>query len=330
MFVTLHEAREVSTPKLKNFHEPRAGLGLRVRQLRTHLRLSQSELAERVGADGINTVSNLERGVPRNLAIEHLVGLGKLCLAEGVSLQWLVAGEGPMMAPPAAASPPISPAQAETTWLAALADAVARRLSARPAPPATDPVEDRTPEPAPTETQTKPDDLAQEPPGFRVVELLDPGFRIVATEEIPEDADPRGQYVPLIGRLSAGAGADTVEAEQFAPGRADAYLIYMGAPEAAFAVRVVGDSMLPDYADGDLVVVDGAKPVRSGVACVLVRHAGDRVARLKRIVYKGKIAILESLNPAYPPVRHPARNVAAFALIRHLPRIVHRGDRPTT
>jgi len=156
--------------------------------------------------------------------------------------------------------------------------------------------------------------------GAVIVTTYEAGYRIVDAEQLP--ADWRGRYVPVLGRLSAGEGVDTVEAEEHPPGWATSYLIYTGAPAAGFALRVIGDSMEPDHRDGDMVVVDGSQPVRSGVCCVIYARNGDRVARLKRLrISKGK-AHLESTNPNHPAVIVPAKTTEAFKVIAHLPALV--------
>jgi SOS-response transcriptional repressor LexA len=155
-----------------------------------------------------------------------------------------------------------------------------------------------------------------------VARVVTAGYREVPGEEVPPDW--RGRFVPILGRLAAGEGIDVVEAEQFPPGAADSFVEYRGAPARAFAVRVVGDSMLPGHQSGDLVVVAPDCPVQMGLACVLYEtDEGDRVARLKRLRREGRWVYLESTNPAFPPVRLEARRlVGAFAVAAHLPRLL--------
>ena len=52
--------------------------------------------------------------------------------------------------------------------------------------------------------------------------------------------------------------------------------------EAGFACRVVGDSMLPDYREGDIVVFSPAKPIKSGMDC-FARLEPDHESTFKRI-----------------------------------------------
>lgn len=74
-----------------------------------------------------------------------------------------------------------------------------------------------------------------------------------------------------------------------------------GKPESElFAVRVRGDSMMPTYLNGDVVVLwtEGrAEPGR----VVAVHQHGDGII-LKRLRYVGVQPMLYSDNPAHPPV----------------------------
>lgn len=142
-------------------------------------------------------------------------------------------------------------------------------------------------------------------------------LQIVDPEELPEHWI--GQYVPIIGRLAAGHGVDTAEAEAYPAGVAASYLRIEQAPPHGVAVRIEGDSMTPEYRHGDLVVVDLASPCRSGVCCVITRTNGDRIARVKRLVIRGEVAQLHSTNPAHRTIRVPASEIEAYTIWSHLP-----------
>jgi len=67
-----------------------------------------------------------------------------------------------------------------------------------------------------------------------------------------------------------------------------------------YALRVVGDSMAPEFLDGHVVIVDPALNVQSG-AYVIVDYAGDTT--LRQMVYEdGARRCLRALNPAYATV----------------------------
>ena len=159
-------------------------------------------------------------------------------------------------------------------------------------------------------------------PAYDATEIIEPGS--LEVDELPADEEQRRLFVPVLGAIAAGLGVETIEAGQFPTGAAQSYVQYdKGAPPGSFAVRVQGDSMEPDYCHGDVAVVDPARRVESGLACVLSRDSsGERTARLKRVKRKGKDCRLESLNPAYSPIIMKAADLlAAYKVVEVLPRL---------
>ena len=63
-----------------------------------------------------------------------------------------------------------------------------------------------------------------------------------------------------------------------------------------YALRVVGDSMEPEFADGCVVIIDPGYAPRDG-AYVVVEYAGDVFFR--QLVYDGERRFLKPLNPKY-------------------------------
>jgi len=67
-----------------------------------------------------------------------------------------------------------------------------------------------------------------------------------------------------------------------------------------FGVEVSGDSMVPKYEDGQVVIVDTRKRPVSGDFAVVGLISGDKY--VKRYREAGGRVLLESVNPLYPPV----------------------------
>ena len=67
--------------------------------------------------------------------------------------------------------------------------------------------------------------------------------------------------------------------------------------EDGFALRVHGDSMQPEFADGDIIVIDPHAPQDASCYVVAVH---DNQATLKKLVYDGTTPYLKPLNPQYP------------------------------
>ncbi len=135
---------------------------------------------------------------------------------------------------------------------------------------------------------------------------------------------PLGQ-VPLINRVAAGYPAQFTDLDY--PVRvADEYITCPGlADPQAFAARVVGDSMEPDYREGDIVIFSPDRPTPSGTDC-FVRLEPDHESTFKRVYFEPEPTMngngngstashairLQPLNPAYPPRTYPREAVAGL------------------
>lgn len=109
--------------------------------------------------------------------------------------------------------------------------------------------------------------------------------------------------VPLINKVAAGYPREFTDLGYPARSAAE----YVHTPDLtdpdAFACRVVGDSMLPDYREGDVVVFSPARPVKSGMDC-FARIEPDHESTFKRVYIEAdgagaEMIRLQPLNPAY-------------------------------
>lgn len=107
--------------------------------------------------------------------------------------------------------------------------------------------------------------------------------------------------VPLINKVAAGYPADFTDLDY--PAKvADEYINCpdVGDPQA-FAARVVGGSMLPEYREGDVIVFSPARCAADGLDC-FVRLLPDHASTFKRVFFEGEDRIrLQPLNPAFDP-----------------------------
>lgn len=268
-------------------------VGFRVRQARAAFGFDQqADFGAFLGGVPRSTIGYVERGQGLPNA-KMLIGLIERC---GLSLNWLFTGKGDMFV-------------SDLPRLAREAGIVGARH---------DPDFNRAVKARRAAQEAEANAAAKAAP-WRVGEVYEAGFRVIPREDVPPGPRP-ADLVPVLGRIAAGAGADILEAVQYAPGDADAYLIYKGAPEGAVAVQVVGASMEPDFREGDLVVVDAGRSAESGVVCVIQRSGDAEVARLKRLRRVGRRLVLESSNPAFPPEDLPRPDfVAARPVLAHLP-----------
>lgn len=160
-----------------------------------------------------------------------------------------------------------------------------------------------------------------------LIQKLDGGTAVVSRPG-PGTMDVRAMLpvqVPLINSVAAGYPREFTDlsypariADEYAP------VPDVGDPDA-FAARVVGDSMTPDYREGDIVVFSPARPLRSGMDC-FVRLERDAETTFKRVFLEPdpgavgdgggaapvapQFIVLVALNSAYPPRRLHREEVA--------------------
>lgn len=105
--------------------------------------------------------------------------------------------------------------------------------------------------------------------------------------------------IPVIGRASAGPGADDhFESEIYIPA-------HMATAHGVCGYIAEGDSMMPWIHPGDIVVVRPHHSERLGYAFLIEREPGTY--SVKMLGYDGKEWEFRSLNPKYEPERSPAR-----------------------
>jgi len=102
--------------------------------------------------------------------------------------------------------------------------------------------------------------------------------------------------VPVISWVQAGDWKEV--ADPFQPGDADEWMeTDATASPYAFALRVVGDSMEPEFMPGDTIVIDPERPAENG-SYVVVKNGTE--ATFKQIVMDGQSVFLKPLNSRYP------------------------------
>jgi phage repressor protein C with HTH and peptisase S24 domain len=130
------------------------------------------------------------------------------------------------------------------------------------------------------------------------------------------DRLPVQRSVPLLGLAQAGAGGFFDEGGFPAGTGWDEVPFPVAATgEAVFALEVAGDSMLPAYRDGDILIVSRTATVRRADR-VVVRTAEGEV--MVKILHRqtAEAVELHSLNPDHPP------RVLALASIDWMARIL--------
>jgi len=106
--------------------------------------------------------------------------------------------------------------------------------------------------------------------------------------------------VPLLGFAQAGSGG-YFDAAGYPAGQGwDEVKVPSANEEGTYALEVTGDSMLPLYRDGDIIIVSRLEQVRRGDRVVVKTTSGEVMAK---ILYRQtpKQVELHSLNPEHEP-----------------------------
>ena len=111
-----------------------------------------------------------------------------------------------------------------------------------------------------------------------------------------------GRLVPIINRVQAGYPADFDDLD-YPVGVADDYVRCPDLHDPqAFAVRVVGDSMEPNFKQGDIVIFSPQVEVKSGDDC-FIRFAEPHETAFKRVfLEENNVVRLQPRNDKYAPV----------------------------
>ena len=112
-------------------------------------------------------------------------------------------------------------------------------------------------------------------------------------------AGPR-PHVPLLGLAQAGSGG-FFDSAGFPSGQGwDEIPLPSPADDGSYALEVSGDSMLPLYRDGDIIVVSPTAQLRRGDRVVVRTRDGEV---LVKILFRqtARSVELHSLNAAHPP-----------------------------
>ena len=140
---------------------------------------------------------------------------------------------------------------------------------------------------------------------------------LMATNEALDDfvalvGAPRaraGVTIPLLGFAKAGLGGFFDDGGHPVGGGWDEVELPAMDPAAVYALEVTGDSMLPLYRDGDVVIVSPEEPVRRGDRVIVRTADGEVMAKvLKRET--ARTVELQSLNRDHADRTIERKNVA--------------------
>lgn len=137
--------------------------------------------------------------------------------------------------------------------------------------------------------------------------------------------------VPLINAVAAGRPHDFTD-KGYPAGMADEYVEDSGDYDPdSFAARITGESMMPEYREGDIVTFSPLRDVKSGMDC-FVRLEPDSEVTFKRVYFEPADAADESavthlrlvpLNPAFATRVVPREQVAGLFAAVSVTRRLH-------
>lgn len=103
--------------------------------------------------------------------------------------------------------------------------------------------------------------------------------------------------VPIVSWVAAGMWNDADACQQ---GAVDEWVASDVKGENIFAVKVKGDSMEPEFTEGDIIILDPHVKPNTGDYVIVRNDEGE--ATLKQLKQYGKTRILHPLNPKYPEI----------------------------
>lgn len=135
-------------------------------------------------------------------------------------------------------------------------------------------------------------------------ETLDTFVELASGKDRGARAAPGNRFsasrpLPLLGFAEAGAGGFFDDGGYPVGQGWDEVAFPLKADETAYALQVSGDSMLPLYRDGDIVIVSPAARIRRGDRVVVRTMNGEVMAKILQRQSETEVE-LASLNPEHP------------------------------
>lgn len=128
---------------------------------------------------------------------------------------------------------------------------------------------------------------------------------------------------PVIGEVAAGFGSEAIEEETGDYEQIPVEWLRGHNPDNFFVLRVKGDSMYPDFREGDHVLVHRQRSVDSGSIAVVI-YDEDNIATLKRVKYAPGEPWMEliPINPMVPPKRIEDRELEPCMVLGEVRRLI--------
>ena len=110
--------------------------------------------------------------------------------------------------------------------------------------------------------------------------------------------------IPVLGRIPAGIPFEAIEE---IIDWEDIPATWLTGGAEYFALRVCGDSMYPEYLDGDTIILRKSERCETGDDCAVRINGDDATFKRVRLLESGMV--LQPLNPAYTPLMYTSEQV---------------------
>ena len=136
--------------------------------------------------------------------------------------------------------------------------------------------------------------LGKRIPRMNVIFQLAEYFKVDIRDLVDEPKLNRGNRIPIFSKIPAGIPIELIE-DILDYEELDSKM-FTGDKEY-FGVKVFGDSMYPEYRDGDVLIAQKINDCESGQDCIVMINGND--GTFKRVKKTEEGIILQPLNPNY-------------------------------
>mgnify|MGYP003338485677 FL=1 len=115
---------------------------------------------------------------------------------------------------------------------------------------------------------------------------------------LPKEAMPIKQRIPILSTVQAGAWTEGIELPH---DDIEYYPYHRKTSKRAFALRVVGTSMQPEYQPGDIIIINPDKQYKHGSDVVALQANSNEVTFKRLSIEEGGKLYLKALNHDFIP-----------------------------
>ncbi|BDH44883.1 hypothetical protein TUM12370_09270 [Salmonella enterica subsp. enterica serovar Choleraesuis] len=153
--------------------------------------------------------------------------------------------------------------------------------------------------------------------GVSPVDLIEQDLRLL--DKYPEAAPVQNQWqqhvraVPVLGNTQLGHGGYWSDME-YPVGVGDGYLRWPSCDENAYALKCVGDSMMPRIKEGEFVIIEPDHNYHPGDEVLVVTHSGEVMVKTFLFERDGFYHLLP-VNEDHAPIRLATSEVARIQYV---------------